>query len=79
MNALAPFPTSWRSHDEAAGSWRGENTGQIRKYVNSINITEGLAGGGGEVCVQIFRPRREVAEKELGHASSRYCSAFIGN
>lgn len=31
------------------------------------------------VCVQIFRPRKEVAEKELGHASSRYCSAFIGN
>lgn len=39
----------------------------------------GSEGGGGELCVQIFRPRKEVAEKELGHASSRYCSAFIGN
>lgn len=42
------YPTSWRSHDEAA---RGKNTrGKLRKYVNSVNITEGMAGsmGGGE-------------------------------
>lgn len=81
-NALAPSPPVGEAMTRRLGRRCGENTGQIRKYVNSINITEGLeggGGGGGEVCAQIFRPRREVAEKELGHASSRYCSAFIGN
>lgn len=46
-------PTSWINHDEAAGRQRAENTGQIRKYVNSINITEGLAGGGVRVCARV--------------------------
>ena len=46
-------PTRWISHDEAAGRQRAENTGQIRKYVNSINITEGLAGGGMRVCARV--------------------------
>lgn len=79
MNALASSPPVGEAMTRRLGAGAGKNTGQIRKYVNSVNITEGLAGGGGEVCAQIFRPRKEVAEKELGHASSRYCSAFIGN
>lgn len=81
-NALAPSPPVGEAMTRRLGAGAGKTQGKLGSMLIQLISQRGWQAGGvggGAVCVQIFRPRKEVAEKELGHASSRYCSAFIGN
>lgn len=77
-NVLIPSPPVGEAMTRRLGAGAGKTQGKLGSMLIQLISQRGWRAGG-EVCAQIFRPRKEVAEKELGHASSRYCSAFIGN